>query len=136
MAIGWIFLKTFFYLAIIPTTSHIGSHYKLSISDKFTKSICFVLNSIGALWRNRKFLNDKESWPDLTLYRKLLNRSGSSDKKKRGEKIKRSHKNLIIINIVKFVNLNIIKCWSKSGTHVWFESFKFRFLFKYIICFV
>jgi len=78
--------ENFFYLAIIPTTSHIGSHYKLPISDKFTKSICFVLNSIGALWRNRKIPNDKESWPHLTLYRKLLNRSGSSDKKKGGKK--------------------------------------------------
>jgi hypothetical protein len=41
--------ENFFYLAIIPTTSHIGLVYKLPISDKFTKSICFVLNSIGAL---------------------------------------------------------------------------------------
>jgi hypothetical protein len=131
MAVGWIFLKTFFYLAITPT-SHIGSVYKLPISDKFTKSICFVLNSISAFWRNRKIPNDKQSWPDLTLYRKLLNRSGSPDKKKR--KIKRSRKNLILINLVKFVNLNVIKCWSKSGTHVWFESFKFRFLLYNMFC--
>jgi hypothetical protein len=55
MAVGWIFLNFFFCLAIIPTTSHIGSVYKLPISDKFTKSICFVLNSISSFWRNRHY---------------------------------------------------------------------------------
>jgi hypothetical protein len=43
--------------------------------------------------------------------------SGSPDKKREKNK-KRSHKNQILINFVKFVNLNVIKCWSKSGTHV------------------